>query len=51
MINPNAKRVTVFIQSVTSDDLIIVSVYGETPGEVKRQAVIAASPSYAELSA
>ena len=37
MINPNANRVTVFIQSMVSDDLIIVSVYGETPEEVKRR--------------
>ncbi|WPK30401.1 hypothetical protein SLP22_0080 [Salmonella phage BAU.Micro_SLP-22] len=49
MINPNAKRVTVFIQSMVSDDLIIVAVYGETPEEVKRQAVIAYAEQANEL--
>lgn len=49
MINPNAKRVTVFIQSMASDDLIVVAVYGETPEEIKRQAMIAYAEQVNEL--
>lgn len=45
MIKHDAKRVTVFIQSAISDDLIIVAVYGRFADEVREQAAIAYAES------